>query len=151
MDFNMNKECNLVRHARKEFSILGWDKSDDSDESQSWMCDDVIELLKLFGSQGHSGTSAPYALELFTKLASFKVIAPLTGEDSEWGDTGDGLFQNNRASTVFKNGVDGTAYDINAIVFRDSKGYCWTSSESSLDVEFPYTPTTKYVDSTDHD
>ena len=39
---------------------------------------------------GHSGSSAPYAVNLFKKLAMFKPIGPITGKDSEWAKTSTG-------------------------------------------------------------
>ena len=108
------------------------------------VCDNILDILRVFSEQGHSGSSAPYVINLFTKLAMFKPISPLTGEDSEWDEISDGIYQNNRASTVFKD--HDRVYDINGKVFREKDGACFTSSESRVDVTFPYTPTTEYVD-----
>ncbi|MCK5128108.1 MAG: hypothetical protein KAR42_17765 [candidate division Zixibacteria bacterium] len=137
---------NYVTHARREFRAVGWmDKNGKFDEgSQKWMCDQIIELLELFSTHGHSGTSAPYAINLFSKLAKFKPIVPLTGEDEEWNKCGDGSFQNNRCSHVFREG-DRT-YDIQGKVFREPDGCCYTNSDSRVDINFPYTPKTEYVD-----
>ena len=67
--------------------------------------------MKSFADHGHSGSSAPYAVDLFAKLALQKPIVPLTGEDYEWVhiDMGDDMqYQNKRCSSVFKR-ADGTA------------------------------------------
>ena len=53
--------------------------------------------------------------------------------------------QNIRCSHVFKN-EDGTAYDINGRIFRSPDGYTYTNGESSVSVEFPYTPESVFID-----
>lgn len=146
---------NLVNHAKAEFRAAGWcdENGKFNDEMQHFMCDQVIELLTIFGEHGHSGSSAPYAIDLFSKLAKFKPIAPLTGEDWEWTDV-DHVFQNKRASNVFKDKETGECYDIDGKVFWEwAKSYdtgepfksYYTCRESRVPVTFPYTPTTEYV------
>jgi len=138
---------NYREHAEQEFKVLGWPGDC---EMQKEICDQVMELLDLFGTHGHSGTTAPYIINLFKNLAMFEAISPLTGEDSEWNDISaemggeDGIYQNKRASHVFKR--DGKAYDIQGKVFREPSGACFTSNESRVDVTFPYTPKTEYID-----
>lgn len=106
----------------------------------------LVELLECFEQQGHSGMSANITLSLFDKLARFKPLTPLTGEDDEWGDPygEDGTQQNKRCSHVFRD-KDGRSYDIHGIVFEDENGTTYTGSGSSVDIEFPYTPETKTV------
>lgn len=146
---------NYKDHAIREFQAAGWVDKDGkwNDESQKMICEQVMELLELFGTHGHSGSSAPYAINLFKKLANFEPITPLTGEDSEWVKVGDGLFQNNRCSHVFKE--NGEAYDIQGVVFYDTvkredgseyKDY-FTNYNSRVKVIFPYIPKTEYKNS----
>ena len=136
---------NILNHAYREFKAAGWLKDEKyTDDMQQLMCEQVIELLKLFSSHGHSGFSANYAINLFTKLAKFEPIVPLTGEDSEWNEVGDGMWQNNRCSHVFKDS-SGYTYDIQGKVFTDSNGCSYTSKDSHTKVVFPYTPKTIYV------
>ncbi|NBR26060.1 MAG: hypothetical protein EBU08_20215, partial [Micrococcales bacterium] len=102
-----------------------------------------------------SGTTAPYAIELFRKLASYEPITPLTGEDSEWSEVGNGVFQNKRCSRVFKqqDTFDGRPYDLDGKVFwnwvRSDDGDVFKShygdSNSRVPITFPYTPVTEYV------
>ena len=135
---------NLVKHAKKEFEVLGWPGDCDM---QKMVCDNIIELLDVFSDQGHSGSSAPYVINLFTGLAKFNPISPLTGEDSEWNEVGDDTFQNNRDSEVFKNGKDGEAYWIHGKIFRDPDGCTFTSGDSRVPVTFPWTkPEPEIVD-----
>jgi hypothetical protein len=147
-------------HALMEFRAAGWVDSEGKfkDEMQGIVCNGVMKLLMVFAEEGHSGTSAPYAINMFKQLAMFKPIVPLTGEDWEWSDArhnGDGSihYQNKRCSHVFKEG-DGQAYDIDGRVFwewyKDQetgeafKSY-YTSRDSRVYVTFPYTPKTEYV------
>ena len=37
-------------------------------------------------------------------------------------------------------------YDMDGRVFREPNGTCYTSRNSRVDITFPYTPTTEYVD-----
>ena len=136
---------NLINHAREEFRAAGWtdENGQFNDEMQEMICNHVIELLKVFSDEGHSGSSAPYAINLFSRLAKFEPIAPLTGEDWEWNDTGHG-YQNKRASHVFKD-YDGNCYDINGKVFWEWSGTkeepyksYYTCRESRVPVTFPY-------------
>lgn len=105
----------LIDHAKTEFAILGWDTTDD--EMQQEACKCVMELLETLAKQGHSGFSFSYILSLFNKLAKFKPLSPLTGQDDEWVKVeevcGKPFYQNKRYSFVFKLGDDGKAYDTN--------------------------------------
>ncbi len=147
---------NLISHAWTEFRAAGWvdEEKKFNDEMQEMMCKDVLALVEVFAAQGHSGFSAPYAIDLFTKLAKFEPLVPLTGEDWEWNKFDEGKYQNKRCSHVFKD-VDrfgGQAYDIQAIVFYDNvvredgstyKDH-FTNGDSHQPITFPYTPVTVY-------
>lgn len=108
----------------------------------------VLKMVEQFAEEGHSGACASMAISIFSRLARFQPLTPLTGDDDEWTEIGEQndrpLYQNKRCSSVFKEGD--RAYDINAIVFREPSGACFTSRESARDVTFPYTPTVEYVD-----
>lgn len=126
---------NLVEHAKKEFEVLGWPGDD---EMQKMLCEDVIELLTVFSEQGHTGSSAPYLIHQFKELAMFNPISPLTGEDSEWQEVGEGTYQNLRCSEVFKDSADGEAHWINGKIFCDPEGFTYTSFDSRVPVIFPW-------------
>jgi hypothetical protein len=101
--------------------------------------------MPTFSKQGHSGSTAPYAVGVLEKLLMFEPLKPLTGEDDEWNEVGTGVFQNRRCSHVFKSESDG-AYDIEGIIWRDADGCTFTSYESRVPVTFPYTPKREYRD-----
>ena len=143
---------NYKGHAMAEFKAAGWmdEKGEWKDGMQKLLCEQVLQLLEIFGNHGHSGSSAPYAINLFKQLANFEIIAPLTGKDEEWSDVGNGILQNKRCSHVFKE--NGEAYDIEGIIFYDVekrkdgseyKSY-FTNHKSRVKVEFPYTPKSEY-------
>ena len=147
---------NLKSHALMEFRAAGWldENGKYDDEMQEAICNHVLKLLELFADEGHSGSTAPYTVNIFKKLAMFKPLVPLTGEDWEWTEVHDGVFQNKRCSRVFKqtDRFDGQAYDIDGIIFYDwytndngekIKSY-FTSKESCVPITFPYTPTEEY-------
>ena len=135
----------LNEHARMEFKAAGWldDTGAYKDEMQGMICEHVLKMLQVFSDEGHSGVSAPYAIKVFSRLAMFEPLAPLTGEDWEWHDTGHN-YQNKRASHVFKD-YDGNCYDIDGKVFWEwnkfegepFKSY-YTCRESRVPVTFPY-------------
>lgn len=132
---------NLRIHAELEFKAMKWDESDGINVEMK-RC--IMELLETFSKQGHSGMSAGYCLSLFEKLARFEPLTPLTGEDWEWCQvSNDGLFQNVRCSRVFKDSENGP-HDIEAIIWKDKDGLCYTNFNSRKSIEFPYTPTREY-------
>lgn len=142
---------NFEKHAREEFRAAGWmdENGKFNDDMQELVCAQVLDLLNMFAKHGHSGSSAPYALTMFTKLANFKPIAPITGEDWEWSDVshdGEKRYQNKRCGSVFKDN-DG-AYDIDGKVFwewnvgesgKPYKSY-YTNGGCHTPITFPYIP-----------
>lgn len=135
-----------VRYAQRELAAVGYTPLDQPQENgpNKWIQECVLELLDVFSQQGHSGSSAPYCVEMFRKLALCEPLGPLSGEAAEWNEVGDGVWQNNRCSHVFK-GADGRAYDINGRIFVEPNGCSYTNQDSHVYVTFPYTPTRECV------
>jgi hypothetical protein len=134
---------NLVSHAETELRLAGFF---DKDSMYGGMLGNaVLQMVKLFADEGHSGMSANLAVSAFERVARFEPLTPLTGADDEWTEVGDGVWQNKRCSHVFK-GEDGRAYDIDGKIFREPDGGCFTNSDSRVYVTFPYTPKREYVD-----
>jgi hypothetical protein len=142
------EHSNFIKHAKREFQALGYDLDDKEEGPNKWIMESIFELLRVFSKQGHSGDSAPYCISVFEKLARFEPLCPLSGNDDEWNEVGNGVFQNNRCSHVFKQAdrFNGQAYDIDGKVFREPDGCCYTSNESFVPITFPYTPKTEYID-----
>lgn len=151
---------NYKSHAENEFRAAGWINEDGTykDEMQEAICNNVLKMLEIFADEGHSGSSAPYAINLFKKIASFEPLAPLTGEDWEWNvicddrTGGETIYQNRRFSSVFKQSdrFDGKPYWLDGKVFwewasvpdiddgKTFKSY-YTGIGSQVTIEFPWT------------
>lgn len=148
----------LKNHAMTEFRAAKFIDENGvyCDEMQEAICNHVLKLIEIFAEEGHSGSSAPYAIDMFKKLAMFEPLVPLTGEDWEWidvseyGGRDDGpLWQNKRCSRVFKD--NNGAYDIDGIHWYEwytneegerHKSY-FTNHMSKVPVTFPYVPKTE--------
>lgn len=90
----------------------------------------MIEILEKFFDQWDSGGAVHDVAPVLMRCIAGKPLAPLTGETDEWVDHGNGVFQNRRCSTVFKDPRfhDGkSAYDIDA-------------PEPRAAITFPYWP-----------
>ena len=151
---------NYEKHAWQEFRAADWtdENGQFKDEMQEAICRHVIKLLNVFDGEGHSGTTAPYTIELFKKLALFEPIAPLTGEDWEWVDVAEEMGQNN--GTIYQNKRCGHVFKDSTGVY-DNEGIVWyewytdgengekhqtyfTNYQSRVPVTFPYEPKTEY-------
>ena len=126
---------NLVDYAKDELKRIGM--IDSGEPYNDWGARAILDLIELFASQNHSGFTAPYVVNTFSRLAMFKPLSPLTGEDDEWNELGDGSFQNKRCSAVFKD-KDGTTYDVDGKIFTDDGEIWYTSRDSRVNVTFPY-------------
>ena len=128
-------DSNLVDYAKDELKRIGM--IDSGEPYNDWTTKAILDLIELFASQGHSGFTAPYVINAFSRLAMFKPISPLTGEDDEWNELVDGSFQNKRYPAVFKD-KDGTAYNIDGKAFTDDGEVWYTCKDSKVDVTFTY-------------
>ena len=126
---------NLVDYAKEELKRIGM--IDSGEPYNDLVTKAILDLIELFASQGHSGFTASYTINTFSRLAMFKPLSPLTGENDEWNDIGDGTLQNKRYSAVFKD-KDGIAYNIEGKVFTDDGETWYTCRDSRVDVTFPY-------------
>lgn len=148
-----NKEDNLINHADRELKLAGIHEKDA--DYGGMLYDAVMELVRVFSNQEHSGGSAGRVISLFKQVAMYKNLMPLIGKDDEWNDVSDmgkGILQNNRVSSVFKEKETGKAYYLDAIIWRTQKGSTWTGTTKEgitsrqYIKSFPFTPKTFYVD-----
>lgn len=111
---------NLVRHAEFELRRAGlFDKDSDYD---GMLGQAVLELIKTFSQEGHSGCSAHLTLDIFNKVARFKTLTPITSNPDEWmqvspdimPDGSPTVWQSVRQSSCFSNDGGKTYYDIDA-------------------------------------
>lgn len=137
----------IMAHANRELPK-------EEDEMQRDMNQGIRELILVFGTHGHSGFSAGYAVNILASLLSYKPLGPLLGTGDEWMRVGPGVFQNKRCGHVFSQAdrFDGQAYDLEGVVFytweTDEAGVqyknTYTNWESMTPIIFPYTPKTEY-------
>lgn len=127
---------NLVDYAKEELKRIGM--IDSGEPYNDAVAKAILDLIELFAAQGHSGFTAPYTVNTFKRLAMFKPLTPLTGEDSEWNEIGTGLYQNKRYGAVFKE-KDGRVYNSEGKIFTDDGGKMWYGSKNSIvEITFPY-------------
>ena len=134
-----------MAHTMRELDLLGLTEDNPSEMNQA-MRKHIVHMMEQFCDEGHSGFSAMYAVKILHKLMRYVPLTPLTGEDDEWSEVSDGLYQNKRFSRVFKEGKDGQAYDIEGKIFwewnvhEDGTPYkCYYGNgDSRMPVTFPY-------------
>jgi hypothetical protein len=154
---------NTQKHAIQEFSIL---EKYTPDSLVLEFKGPILALCEAFGESGQSGGSTPYVvaeiLKTLNQLLQQQTISPITGEEWEWTEVTEGFYQNKRDGAVFKEGLDGKPYYIDAIVFDGNIGgrfnghNCVNLPDGSLISShqyiksFPFTPKTFYVDVWDY-
>ena len=135
----------LVEYAESELTRI----PKDEDGMQDLVNRYILEIVKAFSEQGHSGFSASYVLSKLERILRFKPISPLTGADDEWTEVhsqnGVRTYQNKRCSSIFKyvdaQGNVTRCEDIDGIVVSDNGGITWFSSKNfRKTVTFPYFP-----------
>lgn len=105
----------LVQYAKDELQRAAiFDKDADYD-GQIAPC--VIELMEVFSKQGHTGFSAALTLDLFTRLARFTPLTPLSSNLDEWIDRteesdGNPMWQSKRSPSTFSKDGGKTWYDL---------------------------------------
>jgi len=129
----------FIEHAERELALYGSEGLYGEDTGKA-----VMELVRIFDGQHHSGGSAMVVSQIFMKLAGYGILTPITDEPDQWVDHGAGMFQHKRLSSVFKD--HSGVYDIDGIIFREPDGATYTSKDSRVPVEFPYTQVRKIVD-----
>jgi len=157
---------NTYKHAEKEFEIL---EKTVEDAIIAPFKDEILALVEKFGQSGQSGGSAPFTAGSISKavkeLCLQNPICPITGIDEEWNDCSDmggdtpksrSMYQNNRASAIFKDGKDGRPYYLDAIIFQGQNGSAFTSNSvdmsdgrtigSSQFIRLPFKPKSFYID-----
>ncbi len=142
----------MVENAKYELNLL-LEACKDDDEAyrmQKAINENILEVVEAFARGGHSGSTAGYAIPIIEKLLRQTFITPLTGEDDEWCEVSDGVFQNKRDSAIFKGGDvnNGEAYYLDGKAFSDDGGKTWyTNRDSCVPVEFPLAerPKTEYI------
>lgn len=92
----------IKEQARRELALINF-----GDEDTAVM----LDILDRFFDQWDSGGAVWAVAPVLQRCIAGKPLSPLTGADSEWMEVGEGMWQNVRCSSVFKDAT-GHAYDI---------------------------------------
>lgn len=101
-------DSQLFAHAANELQRAGL--LDEGSDYDGMVGRAVLDLIKLFATQGHSGMSAMMTLQLFDELAHYRAITELTNDPSEWMDVADGMWQSRRQANAFSEDGGKTYY-----------------------------------------
>lgn len=117
---------NLVEHAKRELRILGYTGEEPADSPDRWMYDHIIKMVETFSEEGHSGSSASYAIHVVSKLLQFKNVTPLTSDPEEWMEVsgfmnGQATWQSRRRSDAFSHDGGKTYYCLDDLKFSRFK------------------------------
>ncbi len=146
----INKDSGFLQHAKREFEFIKLDKSG----YNKWMIQNITDLLKMLSIQRHSQTLYD-TLDSLKKLATFQPLTPLTFEEDEWLDVSEAcgeesMYQNIRMSNIFKHGIDGKPYSLDAILWIDDDGVGFNGTingySSCQYVKIPFIPKTFRID-----
>jgi hypothetical protein len=132
----------FIKWAEDELKYAGL--FDEDSDYHSMIGKAVLELIECFSGQGHSGVSAVITANVLYRLLSRLPLTPLMGDDSEWVQVSENLWQNKRCYRIFKDN-NGRAWDIEGKVFVNPDGSTYTDESSKVFIEFPYMPRTEYV------
>lgn len=109
----------------------------------------VFNICRMFDNIGLAGAAKHHTLDVLGRLLYEHPLGPLTGEDSEWDgnlpiDSG-GDPENPKAVVAVNRRCDrvvllkdGTAADIQGLLFEDTDGSHYLTPESVRQIEFPY-------------
>lgn len=132
----------LVEFAEGELNLLLKScKDSESLKTQKAVNDDILDIIKLFSNQGHSGFSAGYSLNILKRLLDYKPLSAITDDEDEWEQLNyspDLAYQNKRCPSLFRD-ADGKVYNVEARIFSDDNGHTWYNCKESREyVELPY-------------
>lgn len=115
---------NLVKHAERELLLAGMYEGEGT--YNEMMANAVVELVQKFSEQGHSGTSAELTLQMFSRVANFKPLTPISSNPEEWQPVAGDMWQNTRRCSSFSRDGGKTWYDIDD--FNLDNGDHWISN-----------------------
>ena len=96
------EETNSVRHARRELERAGF--FDEDSDYDGMLGEAVMEVVRVFSEQGHSGLSASITIHLLERLLRFEPLTALTDDPGEWNEVEMGdrsCWQSTRCPSAF--------------------------------------------------
>lgn len=162
-NLHQTMSSNTMRYAERELQILSKSATDpDNRPIIEEFIPEILALCDKFGNSGQSGGSAPYTAaalsQAIKKLCLQEPICPVMNLPEEWVDVsrlGDGVgpeFQNARCGCLFKDGLNGRPYYLDAIVWKgeeDGDAFIGTVEgyrSRQYVKSFPFEPKTFYID-----
>lgn len=139
-------ESSLVAHAQAELEDAGY--FDDDSDYKGKIGPAVMELIKVFAAQGHSGMSAEMVRWLFVDIASFGLLTPLQSpiDDGRFQDRSEStgapagsFLQSTRLSAVFSEDGGRTWFDI----AKKRSSWEWLRRSKRAYITFPYRQTSQ--------
>jgi hypothetical protein len=131
----------MVEYAEKELKRAGW--FDKDADYAGLVGPAVIEMMKQFAQEGHSGYSAHLVLHIFERLARYRPLTPLDNPmtASEYVDHteisgGQLTYQSTRLSSLFSEDGGQRWYDLD---LKLPKWKRWIGIRRAY-VKFPYMP-----------
>lgn len=104
----------MTEHAKKELELAGL--LDEDSDYNGMLGKSVLELMEVFTKQGHSGASASLTIEVFTKLAKYENLTPITSNPDEWMDISEmsesPMWQSKRNPYLFSTDGGKTWYNV---------------------------------------
>lgn len=148
----------LLNHYKKEIEVLKSQIPADDQLIIEPFNDKIEEILSIFYKQDYNFAEGSFTLNVLSETIkaalSYRILSPLTGEDSEWGnpleEDNKKYIPNIRDNGVFKN-EDGVTYYNKAIVWVDEilqqkfTGLVQGITSQQKIKEFPLLPKTFYV------
>lgn len=100
-----DRKSEFIRFAEDELDILLKNAQKEGEESynmQKVFNEGILEVIKAFDKGEHSGFTAKLATQYIDRLLRYQPLTHLTLEPDEWMEVTEGVYQNVRASNVFK-------------------------------------------------
>ena len=111
------RKSNIEVWAEEELRRAGL--FDDDSDYAGMIGPAVVDIIKVFGRQGHSGGSASVVHEAVCRLMRWKTLTPLTNDPAEWHNVSNYIaqgakpvWQNRRQSSCFSEDGGNTYHDI---------------------------------------
>ncbi len=129
----------LAKYAEEELRKAGWFNNGEDSLYGGMIGPAVLEMVRLFAAEGHSGLSAPVCLGLFQRVAAFKPLSPIEHplKTGEYQKVGEGTLQSTRLFSLFSDDGGRTWHDIN---LRVPKVWKYLLGRRWVNVAFPYSP-----------
>lgn len=107
---------NLLKYAEDELNRAGLLDEDSDYDGMAGKA--VLDLVKVFSGQDHSGYSAMLVSDLFNRVSRYEPLSPITSDPSEWMEISEetigrpGVWQSTRKPSTFSEDGGKTWYDI---------------------------------------